>query len=527
MPTMCQSLSLVALALVLAAGAGCVRTIRSSASAAENVEHARWVGTVTYEARDATPQGASAAVSVRPARYVDIFARDETGRILVHTQTDASGSFVLVAPVTIVDVIAVAHAFVRGHDVAVTHDPMGTVPHAIAVRAGPPSVPLTIAAADDVPGGPAGAFHIVDTVLRGLEAVRAWTGQLLPPLFVFWGRGVTSGWSYYRGERPERSGRFALELLGGAPGQHTTTDTDEHDETIILHELGHFVMDRLSTDSSVGGNHPAGFLIDPGLAWEEGRATWFAVAVAGRPIYRDTIGREPGGRLRVDHDLERRGQGPRGIGSEQGVSEILWDLADGAGGLPDADRDGVALGPAVVLRSMLALGTEPGAYPCLPTFLRYLIRAGAIGDAPLRAMLTATGQPADLVPRDDRALWPTDLSLPGRASGKIDGASDPAPSGGPRRPENGVDAVRAYRIHLSGTRRVRARLRIFGTGRGRDGQDIDLELRTIRADLIARSDGETPLEVIGARLPPGWYVVYVRDGGRGNRAEYELDISAD
>src|SRR5436190_20086015 len=110
--------------------------------------------------------------------------------------------------------------------------------------------------------------------------------------------------------------------MGGAPGGQATSDTDEHDEAIVLHELGHFVMDRLSGDSSLGGQHPRGYLIDPGLAWEEGRATWFATAVLGAPPYRDTIGIEPRGSLRVDESLETPEE-PRGIGSETSVAGVL------------------------------------------------------------------------------------------------------------------------------------------------------------------------------------------------------------
>jgi hypothetical protein len=166
-----------------------------------------------------------------------------------------------------------------------------------------------------------------------------------------------------------------LELMGGNRGQQRTSDCDEHDEGIILHEFGHFVMDRLSTNSSTGGTHPGGHLLDPGLAWEEGRATWLSAAVRREPTYQDTIGIEPQGSLRVDHAIERGDQGPRGVGAETSVSDILWDLTDGVDGYPDEDHDGVALGPAPLLRAMTEFADEPGAYPSLATFLRRITEA--------------------------------------------------------------------------------------------------------------------------------------------------------
>src|SRR5690606_7351446 len=257
--------------------------------------------------------------------------------------------------------------------------------------------------------GDGGAFHVLDTLLTGLDAVKTWTGRSLPPLFTYRVRGGTREWSFYRGERPEGSGRYALELLGGDPGEASVSDTDEHDEAIILHELGHFVMDRLSGDSSTGGMHPTGARIDPGLAWEEGRATWFALSVLGVPLYRDTIGVEPWGRLRVDEDLEGGG-GPHtvaGLGSETSVARVLWDLTDGGDGPPDTDGDGLSIGAAPILEAMIAQAAEPGAYPSLPSFLRFLVARGLVERDALVAMLSRTGQPADeLLPQAEAATWP-------------------------------------------------------------------------------------------------------------------------
>ncbi|MBX3268928.1 MAG: hypothetical protein KF729_01625 [Sandaracinaceae bacterium] len=476
-------------------------------------------GEVLYEARHATPTGVSAQIELRPARRVDV-ALLAGGEVVAEGRTDEAGRFAIEGPARATHVRVYARARADGQDAAVARDAGGLDTHAMEAPIG--AEPLALRALDA--RGDAGAFHVVDTMLRGLDAVRAWTGRSLPPVFVYWVRGGTREWSFYRGERPAGSGRFALELLGGDPGQQSTTDTDEHDEAIILHELGHFVMDRLTSSSSSGGMHPRGVRVDPGLAWEEGRASWFAVAVLGEPYYRDTIGVEPWGSLRVDEDLERGEDPTAGLASETTTSRVLWDLSDGEA-LPDEDRDGVALGPAVVLAAMIAHGEEPGAFPSLPSFLRHLVAAGRIDEAPLRAMLRATGLPADeLLPADGTVPWPRDLEVGARRSAKIDGLTQPAPSGGPNLPQVGFDANHTYRVRVTEPGMLTARLRIVGSGGAEDRTDLDLELRDLRAEILADARGPQPIEAVARFVTPGWYVVRVRDHGDGNRADYTLEV---
>lgn len=521
---------LAALALASALSA-CARPAAPTAHAAATLasaELARWRGVATYEARHPTPSGASAEVERRPARFVEVVALSSEGAVLASTRTDDAGRYALDAPAQTAFIALRANVSRDGFESRVSVDGEWTNPHEVRVPAAAPGT-LDLHASDTAPLGPAGAFHIADSVLRGAEAVRAWTERPLPPLTVYWGRGVTTEWSYYRGERPARSGRYMLELMGGNRGRQHTTDCDEHDEGIILHEFGHFVMDRLSTNSSPGGSHPSGHLVDPGLAWEEGRATWLSAAVRREARYQDTIGIEPRGSLRVDHAIERGDQGPRGLGSEASVIDILWDLTDGVDGYPDEDHDGVALGPAPLLRAMMELSDEPGAYPSLASFLRHITgaeggRAPLLSPDALRDMLRRTGQPESLL----TAEWPTDLAVPGQVRDRVDGLTNPSASGGPPRGGNGFDALRVYRVHLTQRGWLRLELRIDGTGTPSDHTDVDLELRDMRGETIVASAGTTPQERLARLLEPGWYMIYVRDGGdgaRGNRASFTLRVT--
>lgn len=481
----------------------------------------RWNGIVRFEARTPTPTGASRATDWRPARHVRVEALDAQGEVVGRGATDGEGRFALDASDLARELRVVAHLTHEGWDLAVTRDGAGESDHSYRVPLGDPAQLMEVAIPDSDASG--GAFHVLDSLWRGAQAVREWTGRTLPPFFAYWGRGVTTNWSFYVGDRG--TGRYAIELLGGEPDRRSVTDTDEHDEMIVLHEFGHFVMDMLSSDSSDGGQHPRGFLLMPGLAWEEARATWFAAAVMGSPLYQDSIGLEPAGSLRLSHDLERGDRTDvRGLGSESGVAEILWDLADGVDALPDQDADGVALGPARLLAAMTELGQRPGAHPAISTFLRFLVDTERASVEQIARILTLGGHPAALLPARDEETWPPTLALPGSVAGKIDGLSDPAPSGGPPRPLNGQDAVHVYRFQVSEPGWVVASLEIFGSGRAADHSDLDLELRDIRAQLLDSSRGEGARETLSRRLEPGWYVVHVRDGGNGNRAGYELRL---
>lgn len=478
---------------------------------------------VTFDARSPTPTGASRLRRPKAARLIGVRVLDGEGEPIAVGVTDQEGCFAIDATTAAHHLELVSQVKVAPHDLMVSIDGVGAEPHRLRLPIPEPGATIHVPDEQSM----AGALHILDAMLRGTDAVKGWVGVDLPPFFAYWGRGQTTEWSFYTGERPAGSGRYTIELLGGEANQQFTTDTDEHDETIVLHEFGHFVFDVLTTDSSHGGGHPRGFLLDPGLAWEEGRATFFAAAVMRHPKYLDTIGVEPHGSLRVHHDLERGAHDePHGIGSEAGVAEILWDLADGAGELPDSDRDGVALGPAGVIEAMRALREVEGAYPSVATFLRFLVKSGRVSEAAMKRVLVVGGHPHDMLPEDDVSLWPSDLQLPTTVSGKIDSVSNPAPSGGPPHPVNGLDAVDVYRFRLEAATDVVIELKILGSGAPADHSDLDLELRDLRAELVDGARGTGPREVIRRRLEPGWYVLYVRDGGNGTKASYELQVAA-
>lgn len=481
------------------------------------------VGMVRYEARSPTFRGASSAISLRPARHVPIAAIDASGAVLAESITDDQGVFRLDPSAPTVAVRVRATIRTDGYAIDVSPDALGRQVHTFDVVV-PATGALDVIARDDAPGGPGGAFHILDTLYRGERAVRDMIDASLPPLYVFWGRGVTDEWSFYVGEAPEGSGRFRLELLGGVRDRRSTTDTDEHDEAVVLHELGHFVFDRLSSASSAGGPHPSGHYVDPGLAWEEGRATWFAAIVLGRSQYTDTIGLEPTGRLQVHSDLEHRSPPPRGLGSQETVEEVLWDLVDGSASIPeDFDRDGAAVEPAILFGAMVSMSRDASILPCFPTYLRYLVDHDIVSEATMRGVLRAGSLPEALLPDNGHSPWPDVLAIDVEQRGEVDTITDPAPSGGPRFPRTGFDAVRTYLVTIPADGTLEVRLSIDGRGDESDRTDLDLELRDLRSDELASSRGTTREETLDHEVRAGSYVIRVVDGGAdGARARYRL-----
>ncbi len=145
------------------------------------------------------------------------------------------------------------------------------------------------------------AFHILYNFYLANEYLRTQTSN---PSFVankvsaYWKQGfnpgsyvgVSSGLSFYF------QGESELYILGGINGNTKTQDTDHFDDSVILHEYGHFLEDVYGKSTSPGGSHNGNFIIDPRLAWSEGWANFLQGAIitpqdATRgQYYIDTIG---------------------------------------------------------------------------------------------------------------------------------------------------------------------------------------------------------------------------------------------
>ena len=123
-------------------------------------------------------------------------------------------------------------------------------------------------------------------------------------------------------------------LVGGS-----MADPDQWDDSVILHELGHWFEETLAATTNPGGPHD-GSPTEPDQAWSEGFASFFGQALLGDPVYVDSFGDGT-----WSMDLERMGGAHAwgtvdgalaGAVSENLVSAVLWDLFD-AGAPEPAD----------------------------------------------------------------------------------------------------------------------------------------------------------------------------------------------
>jgi uncharacterized protein YfaP (DUF2135 family) len=194
------------------------------------------------------------------------------------------------------------------------------------------------------------AFNIFDCGVTGNLTVLAATGQNMPMLTWLWTKGsagtCSGAVSCYS------SANDTISVLS------TASDSDEYDDTVLLHEYGHFFQAKLSKDNSPGGFHSLSQRVAPTLAWSEGSASFFACYAAGSPVYIDTNSTGVGVRFSVETQDKSVPVGTstgdqNGNLSEEVVSAVLWDLADAANETGDTITD-----PAGVFTALLGLKTS-------------------------------------------------------------------------------------------------------------------------------------------------------------------------
>lgn len=98
---------------------------------------------------------------------------------------------------------------------------------------------------------------------------------------VFWKAGFNP-YTYFGTSSPlsfYSPGEKKLYILGGSNGDVAASDTDHFDDSVILHEYGHFLEDTFGHSESPGGSHNGNFIIDARLAWSEGWANYIQSAV--------------------------------------------------------------------------------------------------------------------------------------------------------------------------------------------------------------------------------------------------------
>jgi hypothetical protein len=381
-----------------------------------------------------------------------------------------------------------------------------------------PSFPKAAAATVDltVPYKPAGetkrpsiGFGILDVLVTMSEAIRVSTGTIPPLLHAYTtlGNNGAVGTTFYD------TGSGAITVLGGAAGNLDTTDTDYFDDPVLAHEFGHFVEFALAHSLNRGGSH-SGEDLEPNFAWSEGQATGFGCAARADPVYIDSIG--TWGNSAGSFDVENVPNGVRGIGSEQSVEEILWDLADGTGGVPDTDGDVAAVPLGTLYGALFSLSPSADA-PYLGLFLERLVAAG-VDSGTVGTLLGAPEDQQVSWPLAGTDLWPIALSIPGAANGLADSTI--------ANPCRGRLASVWYRLDLGVITTIDLALDvqpIVGFGANLDLFLLDNAGVTLR---VSQNSGSADESISNVTLAAGRYLVRVEANcSVGNKANFALTVN--
>ena len=215
--------------------------------------------------------------------------------------TGADGSFTLQGPATpgdsdsiVVSSFAADHAggvlFVAnpGFDPGSMHGPYDPAPGATLYGW---SFPMASFPADghldiaiDQFSAAANVFDVLNAAR--VRAMPAFPGASAPRVVAWIGDGVA-----YRNVHAMYAPAPTTSLYGLSIASQlfvTATATESYwADSVLAHEMGHWVMQSFGRAPGEGGVHYFGLPTFPGLAWSEGWATWFAAYVAGSPVYVD------------------------------------------------------------------------------------------------------------------------------------------------------------------------------------------------------------------------------------------------
>jgi hypothetical protein len=162
-------------------------------------------------------------------------------------------------------------------------------------------------------------------------------------------------------------------------------DTDEYDQHVIAHELGHYIQDVFSRDDSIGGLHGPGDRLDMRVAFSEGWGNAFSGMAKNDPRYRDSFGAAQGNDF--DINVETDAFGPSGWFSEESAQSILYDVFDATADANDA----VSLGFAPVLAVLMARLPDVEPLTSIFSFVPWLKTDNPAAVAGIDALVNAQG----------------------------------------------------------------------------------------------------------------------------------------
>lgn len=466
-------------------------------------------GRLLYEKIPATLNGLDLANPVptpAPRVLVELRRSRDLGAVVAQGATTDEGRYRLDVPDDVGELVLVAHA-VSGR-IVVANPASNRVWFYLSSAFDPARAPQELLIRDrDRLSGP---FNILATIRRANRALL----QIEPDLpldeariVIYWSPTNLVGTFF-----DVANNRAAI--LGDRG-----VDSDEFDDSVILHEYAHYLAKRFSRDDSPMGPHFLGEKLDPRLAWSEGWANFFAQAVLGRPYYIDTMG--PDARDVLAFDLSREvtdGDTP-GYWSEDTVGSFLWHCF----AAPGAGSGSLGLGLEPIWR-VLREYFPTRVFPYLLTLADGLILQNPALQSEITHLLAKRSieyrygvvpPVADPFPR----LIEPGVPVTGRVASYV------------TQRWNLFDSAHYYKFRIETDRNVEIQLRLTRGGLAPGPADLVLAIYDERGERIAVVDeqrGEGSMERFARRLPSGRYVIgvesYLRSawGVRFGQGSYEL-----
>jgi hypothetical protein len=409
----------------------------------------------------------------------------------------------------------------------------------------------------------AGAFNILEQTRRAFEAVKA--ASLPPPdhpLTVLWALGEPDG-TFFSVSPSDLNGDGLggdpfLQLRGGA-FISGCRNTDQFDDGIIIHEFGHYVAFLYSEDSSPGGSHATSELIDPRVAWSEGWANFFSCMVRNDPNFIDTseVLRQNGQPVCSsgvcpfsEFNLETKaGCSPleccQGIGSEDAVGALLWDILDPANEVNDA----VDLPASSILSALVSLRSKGHHFVYVGDFIEEIeLEAAALAppqDQPIRLLvedegMTDPGGEVTAFPKPFDSQSQSGDRLQASASGMVNGCDDSLCKDFV---ENFIDSSAFYKLLLPGSPdtpgRLSASLSITPAGSS-CGHDLQLRIFNQEQALFFSTEGQSGLQKtldfpLDTNFPRGSSILVEVAGdtetpagsGQGQKASFVITVNVE
>ncbi len=319
-------------------------------------------GLAEYQAReivgtDIATGGLGAPGTARKIRRAEVRVTDSSGNVAQCDTTSNIGEFTLLLPANtgIYTVSVNSRAYNDDLKASVLDAPernqFYSLSQTVDSSAGNANLTFLATADGELLGA---AFNILDQLLNANNYLKTNAGTSActftgcdpfpstgaPKVYAYWEKGFnpnnyfgsSAGLSFYL---PTYSRLF---IAGGEAGEVDNADTDHFDNSIILHEYGHFIEDVMTISNSPGGTHNGNKIIDPRLAWSEGWGNFIQAAILNNPYYIDTYGNIDGTYQGAYFFVELEDVSVSGYDEptldgqgnfrEFSVTRLLWDAID-------------------------------------------------------------------------------------------------------------------------------------------------------------------------------------------------------